>query len=285
MSEATAINTLEEVVSGRSELEVNQTSAPNDAIIQVRGLSVRYRSRYAVRDINIDFRRNHITAIIGPSGCGKSTLLRSLNRMNDLIPGAVVEGKVLYHGIDIYSKEVDPVALRSRIGMVFQRPNPFPMSIFDNVAFGLRVNGIKLTKDELQRRVREALEKAALWEEVKDRLDAHAYSLSGGQQQRLCIARALAVEPEVLLLDEPTVSLDPISTAKIEELLISIKKDYTIIIVTHNMQQAARVSDYTAVMMPDENMVGRLIEFGPTKEVFTRPRDRRTEAYIAGRIG
>jgi len=285
MSEATAINTLEEVVSGRSEVEVNQMSAPDDAIIQVRDLSVRYRSRYAIRDININFRRNHITAIIGPSGCGKSTLLRSLNRMNDLIPGADVEGKVLYHGIDIYSKDVDPVALRSRIGMVFQRPNPFPMSIFDNVAFGLRVNGIKLTKDELQRRVREALEKAALWEEVKDRLDAHAYSLSGGQQQRLCIARALAVEPEVLLLDEPTVSLDPISTAKIEELLISIKKDYTIIIVTHNMQQAARVSDYTAVMMPDENMVGRLIEFGPTKEVFTRPRDRRTEAYIAGRIG
>jgi phosphate transport system ATP-binding protein len=285
MSEATAMSSLEDIVSGRSEVEVNQTSAPDDAIIQVRDLSVRYRSRYAVRDINIDFRRNHITAIIGPSGCGKSTLLRSLNRMNDLIPGAVVEGKVLYHGIDIYSKEVDPVALRSRIGMVFQRPNPFPMSIFDNVAFGLRVNGIKLTKDELQRRVREALEKAALWEEVKDRLDAHAYSLSGGQQQRLCIARALAVEPEVLLLDEPTVSLDPISTAKIEELLISIKKDYTIIIVTHNMQQAARVSDYTAVMMPDENMVGRLIEFGPTKEVFTRPRDRRTEAYIAGRIG
>jgi phosphate ABC transporter ATP-binding protein, PhoT family (TC 3.A.1.7.1) len=285
MSEAIAMSSLEDVVSGRSELEVNQTSAPDDAIIQVRDLSVRYRSRYAIRDINIDFRRNHITAIIGPSGCGKSTLLRSLNRMNDLIPGAVVEGKVLYHGIDIYSKEVDPVALRSRIGMVFQRPNPFPMSIFDNVAFGLRVNGIKLTKDELHRRVRGALEKAALWEEVKDRLDAHAYSLSGGQQQRLCIARALAVEPEVLLLDEPTVSLDPISTAKIEELLISIKKDYTIIIVTHNMQQAARVSDYTAVMMPDENMVGRLIEFGPTKEVFTRPRDRRTEAYIAGRIG
>jgi phosphate transport system ATP-binding protein len=285
MSEATAINTLEEVVSGRSEVEVNQMLAPDDAIIQVRDLSVRYQSRYAIRDIDIDFRRNHITAIIGPSGCGKSTLLRSLNRMNDLIPGADVEGKVLYHGIDIYSKEVDPVALRSRIGMVFQRPNPFPMSIFDNVAFGLRVNGIKLTKDELHRRVREALEKAALWEEVKDRLDVHAYSLSGGQQQRLCVARALAVEPEVLLLDEPTVSLDPISTAKIEELLISIKKDYTIIIVTHNMQQAARVSDYTAVMMPDENMVGRLIEFGPTKEVFTRPRDKRTEAYIAGRIG
>ena len=284
MSETIAMNSLGEVVSKRSEVMVNHMSAPDDAIIQVRDLSVRYRSRYAIRNINIDFRRNHITAIIGPSGCGKSTLLRSLNRMNDLIPEAVVEGKVLYHGIDVYSKEVDPVALRSRIGMVFQRPNPFPMSIFDNVAFGLRVNGIKLSKDELHRRVREALEKAALWEEVKDRLGAHAYSLSGGQQQRLCIARALAVEPEVLLLDEPTVSLDPISTAKIEELLTSIKKDYTIIIVTHNMQQAARVSDYTAVMMLDENMVGRLIEFGPTKEVFTRPRDKRTESYIA-RIG
>ncbi len=285
MSEDTAMNTLEMVTSGRVEEAVEQRTAFDDAIIQVRGLSVRYNARYAIKDISIDFRRNHITAIIGPSGCGKSTLLRSLNRMNDLIPGAVVEGKVLYRGIDVYSKEVDPVALRSRIGMVFQRPNPFPMSIFDNVAFGLRVNGIKLSKEELYRKVKEALEKAALWEEVKDRLDAHAYSLSGGQQQRLCIARALAVEPEVLLLDEPTVSLDPISTAKIEELLISIKKDYTIIIVTHNMLQAARVSDYTAVMMPDENLVGRLIEFGPTKEVFTRPRDRRTEAYIAGRIG
>jgi phosphate ABC transporter ATP-binding protein, PhoT family (TC 3.A.1.7.1) len=285
MNEDTAMNTLEMVTSGRVEEAVEQRTAFDDAIIQVRGLSVRYNARYAIKDISIDFGRNQITAIIGPSGCGKSTLLRSLNRMNDLIPGAVVEGKVLYRGIDVYSKEVDPVALRSRIGMVFQRPNPFPMSIFDNVAFGLRVNGIKLSKDELYRKVKEALEKAALWEEVKDRLDAHAYSLSGGQQQRLCIARALAVEPEVLLLDEPTVSLDPISTAKIEELLISIKKDYTIIIVTHNMLQAARVSDYTAVMMPDENLVGRLIEFGPTKEVFTRPRDRRTEAYIAGRIG
>jgi len=285
MNEDTAMNTLETVTSGRVEEAVEQRTTFDDAIIQVRGLSVRYNARYAIKDISIDFGRNQITAIIGPSGCGKSTLLRSLNRMNDLIPGAVVEGKVLYRGIDVYSKEVDPVALRSRIGMVFQRPNPFPMSIFDNVAFGLRVNGIKLSKDELYRKVKEALEKAALWEEVKDRLDAHAYSLSGGQQQRLCIARALAVEPEVLLLDEPTVSLDPISTAKIEELLISIKKDYTIIIVTHNMLQAARVSDYTAVMMPDENLVGRLIEFGPTKEVFTRPRDRRTEAYIAGRIG
>ena len=278
-----AMSDLVRAVSGREEVDSGITF--DDAVIRVRDLAVRYRGRYAIKGINIDFRRNHITAIIGPSGCGKSTLLRSLNRMNDLIPGAEVEGKVLYHDVDVYSKEVDPVALRSKIGMVFQRPNPFPMSIFDNVAFGLRVNGLKLTKSEMYQRVKEALVKAALWDEVKDRLDAHAYSLSGGQQQRLCIARALAVEPEVLLLDEPTVSLDPISTAKIEELLISIKKDYTIVIVTHNMLQAARVSDYTAVMMPDEEMVGRLIEFGPTKEVFTRPRDRRTEAYIAGRIG
>lgn len=278
-----AMSDLVRAVSGREEVDSGITF--DDAVIRVRDLAVRYRERYAIKGISIDFRKNHITAIIGPSGCGKSTLLRSLNRMNDLIPGAEVEGKVLYHDVDVYSKEVDPVALRSRIGMVFQRPNPFPMSIFDNVAFGLRVNGLKLTKSEMYQRVKEALVKAALWDEVKDRLDAHAYSLSGGQQQRLCIARALAVEPEVLLLDEPTVSLDPISTAKIEELLISIKKDYTIVIVTHNMLQAARVSDYTAVMMPDEEMVGRLIEFGPTKEVFTRPRDRRTEAYIAGRIG
>lgn len=278
-----AMSDLLRAVSGREEVDLGFTF--DDAVIRVRDLAVRYRERYAIKGISIDFRRNHITAIIGPSGCGKSTLLRSLNRMNDLIPGAVVEGKVLYHDVDVYSKEVDPVALRSRIGMVFQRPNPFPMSVFDNVAFGLRINGLKLSKAEMYQRVKDALVKAALWDEVKDRLDAHAYSLSGGQQQRLCIARALAVEPEVLLLDEPTVSLDPISTAKIEELLISIKKDYTIVIVTHNMLQAARVSDYTAVMMPDEEMVGRLIEFGPTKEVFTRPRDRRTEAYIAGRIG
>ncbi|MCS7127104.1 MAG: phosphate ABC transporter ATP-binding protein PstB [Thaumarchaeota archaeon] len=255
-----------------------------DAAILTEDLSVSYHGRVAIEDISIKFRRNAITAIIGPSGCGKSTLLRSLNRMNDLIPGALVSGKVLFNGIDIYSRDVDPVYIRSRIGMVFQRPNPFPMSIFDNVAFGLRVNGFKLTKDELRKRVQEALVKAALWDEVKDRLDAHAYSLSGGQQQRLCIARALAVEPEVLLLDEPTVSLDPISTSKIERLLVALKHDYTIIIVTHNMQQAARVSDYTAVMMPDENLIGRLIEFGPTKEIFTSPKDSRTEAYISGRV-
>lgn len=254
-------------------------------VVETINLSVRYGKRYAIRDISLKVEKNRITAIIGPSGCGKSTFLRCLNRMNDLIPDARVEGKVLYRGLDIYSREVDPVAVRTVIGMVFQRPNPFPMSIFDNVAFGLRVNGVKLSKTELAAKVRDALEKAALWDEVKDRLDAPAYSLSGGQQQRLCIARTLAVDPEVILLDEPTVSLDPISTAKIEQLLRNISSNYTIVIVTHNMQQAARVSDYTAVLMPDEEMVGRLIEFGPTRDIFTQPRDKRTEDYISGRVG
>jgi phosphate transport system ATP-binding protein len=254
-------------------------------IIEAKSLSVEYWGKPAIEDINISFGRNEITAIIGPSGCGKSTLLRSINRMNDLIPGAQVHGRVYFNGVDIYSKDVDPVLIRSRIGMVFQRPNPFPFSIFDNVAFGLRVNGFKLSREELYQKVKDALIKAALWDEVKDRLDRHAYSLSGGQQQRLCIARALAVDPEVLLLDEPTVSLDPISTAKIESLLRSIKNEYTIILVTHNMLQAARVSDYTVVMMPDERMVGRIIEAGPTKEIFTNPKDKRTEDYISGRIG
>jgi len=254
-------------------------------VVETLNLSVRYGKRYAIRDISLKVEKNRITAIIGPSGCGKSTFLRCLNRMNDLIPDARVEGKVLYRGLDIYSREVDPVAVRTVIGMVFQRPNPFPMSIFDNVAFGLRVNGVKLSKTELAAKVRDALEKAALWDEVKDRLDAPAYSLSGGQQQRLCIARTLAVDPEVILLDEPTVSLDPISTAKIEQLLRNISSNYTIVIVTHNMQQAARVSDYTAVLMPDEEMVGRLIEFGLTRDIFTQPRDKRTEDYISGRVG
>ncbi|BAJ51273.1 phosphate ABC transporter ATP-binding protein [Candidatus Caldarchaeum subterraneum] len=260
-------------------------SDSDKVVVETVGLTVVYGRKYAIKDINLKFERSRITAIIGPSGCGKSTLLRCINRMNDLIPDAKVQGKVYYRGLDIYSKDVDPVAVRTAIGMVFQRPNPFPMSIFDNVAFGLRVNGVKLTKQQMYEKVKDALEKAALWDEVKDRLDAQAFSLSGGQQQRLCIARALAVDPDVILLDEPTVSLDPISTAKIEQLLRNISQDYTIIIVTHNMQQAARVSDYTAVMMPDENMIGRLIEFGPTKEIFTNPRDKRTEDYISGRIG
>lgn len=256
-----------------------------DTIIETRGLSVKYYSRYAIRDVNLKFPRRGITAIIGPSGCGKSTLLRCINRMNELLPGASMEGRVLFKGVDLYDKSIDPVVVRSVIGMVFQRPNPFPMSIYDNVAFGLRVNGIKLSREEMDKRVEDALRKAALWDEVRDRLRASAYELSGGQQQRLCIARALAVEPEVLLLDEPTVSLDPISTARIEELIKRLSQRYTIIIVTHNMQQAARVSDHTAVMMLDEDMVGRVIEFGPTSEVFTNPREKRTEDYISGRLG
>ncbi|MCS7125829.1 MAG: phosphate ABC transporter ATP-binding protein PstB [Aigarchaeota archaeon] len=254
-------------------------------VVKVENLKVVYGDKVAIDGISISFKKHYITAIIGPSGCGKSTLLRSINRLNDLIPNAKVYGKVYFNGVDIYSKDVDPVFIRSRISMVFQRPNPFPFSIFDNVAFGLKVNGFKLTKDELYKKVKDALVKAALWDEVKDRLDSHAYSLSGGQQQRLCIARSLAVDPEVLLLDEPTVSLDPISTARIESLLRSIKDEYTIIIVTHNMLQAARVSDYTVVMMPDDHMVGRIIEYGATKEIFTNPRDKRTEDYISGRIG
>ncbi|MEM0384426.1 MAG: phosphate ABC transporter ATP-binding protein PstB [Candidatus Caldarchaeum sp.] len=272
---------VKQVLGEESKLETYE----GRVVVETVGLSVKYGRKLAIADINIKFERDKITAIIGPSGCGKSTLLRCLNRMNDLIPDAKVEGRVIYRGVDIYSREVDPVAVRSVIGMVFQRPNPFPMSVFDNVAFGLKVNGFKLTGQQLREKVKDALEKAALWDEVKDRLDSPAYSLSGGQQQRLCIARTLAIDPEVILLDEPTVSLDPISTAKIEQLLRSISTSYTIIIVTHNMQQAARVSDYTAVMMPDESMVGRLIEFGPTKEIFTNPRDKRTEDYISGRIG
>ncbi len=253
--------------------------------IKVKNLSVYYRKRLAISDINIEFLKNKITAIIGPSGCGKSTLLRSINRMNDLIPDATVIGKVYLDGIDIYDKSVDPVAVRAVIGMVFQRPNPFPMSIYDNVAFGVRINRLAKDREELDKKVEDALRKAALWDEVKDRLDTHAYELSGGQQQRLCIARALAINPKVLLLDEPTVSLDPVSTAKIEELLYKLKSELTIIIVTHNMLQAARVSDFTAVMMPNEKLVGTLIEYGPTKEVFTNPKDKRTEAYISGRVG
>jgi len=275
---------VEEMMKGVETSEESFLSS-KEYVVYTKGLRVLYNSRVAISDITLGFRGKTITAIIGPSGCGKSTLLRCINRMNDLIPGARVEGKVYFNNEDIYADGVDPFFIRYRIGMVFQRPNPFPMSIFDNVAFGLRVNGIKLTKDELRQRVKEALVKAALWDEVKDRLDANGYALSGGQQQRLCIARSLAVEPEVLLLDEPTVSLDPVSTAKIEQLLRNIVEEYTIIIVTHNMQQAARVSDYTAVLMPDQDNIGRLIEYGSTGDIFTNPRDKRTEDYIRGKVG
>lgn len=236
----------------------------------------------ALNSISMDIPPNMITAIIGPSGCGKSTFLRSFNRMNELIPGVRVTGKVLLDGVDIFS--LDVVSLRRKVGMVFQRPNPFPKSIFDNVAYGPRIHGLR-KGGSLAALVEHSLKAAALWDEVKDDLQKPALSLSGGQQQRLCIARALAVEPEVILMDEPASALDPIATLKIEELLQTLKEKYTIVIVTHNMQQAARVSDFTAFLMTDEDRAGNLVEFGPTKQIFTTPHDSRTEDYISGRFG
>ena len=253
-----------------------------DPILQTRGLSVYYDTKIAVTDVDLDIARNRITAIIGPSGCGKSTLLRCFNRMNDLIPSARVEGQVLFDGLNLYGHDVDPTEIRYEIGMVFQRPNPFPKSIFDNVAFGPRINGFNGKIDEL---VEKSLVRAALWDEVKDRLKASALSLSGGQQQRLCIARALAVEPRVILMDEPCSALDPIATLAIEELMRELSEDYSIIIVTHNMQQAARVSHYTAFLMVEDARVGFLVEFGESRQIFTNPEDERTEAYITGRFG
>ena len=248
-------------------------------ILQAEEVSISYGEKRAIHGVSLDFLENRITAIIGPSGCGKSTLLRSFNRMNELIGDVRTKGRFLYRGEDIYASDVDPVEVRRRIGMVFQKPNPFPRSIFDNVAWALRINGLAL-KSELPARVEEALRMAALWDEVKDRLDDNGFSLSGGQQQRLCIARTLAMEPEIILLDEPCSALDPVSTAAIEDLLFELRKRYTIVIVTHNMQQAARVSDFTAFLDG-----GSLVEFGETDGVFTRPREKRTEDYVTGRFG
>jgi len=249
--------------------------------IQVRNFNFYYGDFHALKDIDLDIKEGKITAIIGPSGCGKTTLLRSFNRMHDLYPGNRYEGEIILYPdeINIVSKEIDPIFVRMRIGMVFQKPNPFPKSIFENVAYGLRIKGIK-NRSELEARVEEALRNSALWEEVRDRLHENAYTLSGGQQQRLCIARAIAPEPEVLLFDEPTSALDPISTSKIEELVVELKKKLTIVIVTHNMQQAARISDYTAFMY-----MGKLVEFGPTERMFTKPVSKLTEDYITGRFG
>src|SRR6516225_5585565 len=246
-----------------------------------RRLNAYFGSNHALHDIDVTISANQVTAIIGPSGCGKSTLVRCFNRMHEVVPGARVEGEVLLDGDDIYGSAIDPVDVRRRIGMVFQRPTPFPtMSVADNVAAGLTLNGVALKRAERNRIVEQSLRQAALWDEVKDRLNRPGISLSGGQQQRLCVARALAVKPEVLLMDEPCSALDPISTARIEELLLELKENYTIVIVTHNMQQAARASDSTAFMLN-----GELVEFGPTAELFTRPRDKRTEDYITGRFG
>ncbi len=246
------------------------------------GLSVRYGGTSALRDINLSIPANRVTAIIGPSGCGKSTLLRCFNRMNDLISDARVEGKVLFNDLDLYAQDVDATEIRYLIGMVFQRPNPFPKSVYDNVAFGLRINGYVGNLDEL---VERSLRQAALWDEVKDRLKKSGLTLSGGQQQRLCIARALAVNPEVILMDEPCSSLDPIATLAIEDLIRSLSQGYTIIIVTHNMQQAARVSDETAFLTVGPDRAGFLVEHGNTRQIFTNPMDERTEAYITGRFG
>lgn len=246
-------------------------------------LSLYYGNNLAIQDVPMKVYENTITALIGPSGCGKSTLLRSFNRMNELIPGVKIEGQVLFHGEDLYAKDVDPVAVRRRIGMVFQKPNPFPKSIYDNVAFGPRIYGYQGDLDEL---VEESLKDAAIWDEVKDKLDSNGLELSGGQQQRLCIARTIAVKPEVILMDEPTSALDPIAAGKIEDLLQELKEDYTILIVTHNMQQAARVSDLTAFMMiEEERRSGVLVEYNRTNELFTNPIVQSTQDYITGRFG
>ena len=257
-----------------------------DVVFDINDLTVSYDGQPAIRGARFEVYRNFVTAIIGPSGCGKSTFIRCLNRMNDLIRGASVEGTILYHGQDLYGRDVDPVEVRKRIGMVFQKPNPFPKSIFDNAAFGPRVLGMT---DDLDGRVERALQQAALWDEVKDRLKRSALSLSGGQQQRLCIARCLAVEPDVILMDEPASALDPIATTRIEDLMHELKRDYTIVIVTHNMQQAARVADMTAFFsvdkLEDGTRTGVLVEYDATPKIFTQPSDKRTEDYVTGRFG
>jgi phosphate transport system ATP-binding protein len=261
---------------------------PPEPVMEAENLNVYYGDFHAVHDVNLSFGKNEITALIGPSGCGKSTVLRCLNRMNDLVVGARVAGRVTYHGTNIYTRDVDPIAVRTHIGMVFQKPNPFPKSIYDNIAYGPRVTGMKV--DNLDDLVEQALRGAALWDEVKDKLKQSAYGLSGGQQQRLCIARTIATQPDVILMDEPCSALDPIATARIEDLMLELTDKYTIIIVTHNMQQAARVSDRTAFFTarPDEttgNRTGLLVEFDRTKTIFSSPKDERTEQYISGRFG
>jgi phosphate transport system ATP-binding protein len=264
-------------------------SAPPRAetILDASDVSVHYGAHRAIRDVSLPIRSNAITALIGPSGCGKSTFIRCLNRMNDLIPAARVEGSVIYHGEDLYDPRIDPVQVRKRIGMVFQKPNPFPKSIYDNVAFGPRVIGMRGDMDEI---VESALRRAALWDETKDRLRTNAFGMSGGQQQRLCIARALATEPDVLLMDEPCSALDPISTGRIEDLMLELKERYSIVIVTHNMQQAARVSDMTAFFTVEldeaaKHRTGHVVEYDVTDKIFTSPEDKRTEDYVTGKFG
>jgi phosphate transport system ATP-binding protein len=274
-------------IAVRPEFQHSAPSGSREKVFELQDISVFYAGVPAVRDITMDVLRHEVTALIGPSGCGKSTLIRCLNRMNDLIPTASVDGKLLYHGEDLYGPKVDPIQVRKLIGMVFQKPNPFPKSIYDNVAFGPRVLGMKGDMDET---VERALRAAALWEEVKDRLDSNAYGMSGGQQQRLCIARCIAVQPDVILMDEPCSALDPISTGKIEDLMAELKQQYSIVIVTHNMQQAARVSDRTAFLMveldaDEKHRWGRIVEYDETEKIFTNPSDQRTEDYVTGKVG
>jgi phosphate transport system ATP-binding protein len=274
-------------VSGVAEGHRPKTSKANrESIFELQGLTVSYAGKPAVKDVSMEIGNNQITALIGPSGCGKSTLIRCLNRMNDLIPTASVDGRLLYHGRDLYGKDIDPVEVRKRIGMVFQKPNPFPKSIKDNIAFGPKVLGL----DNIDERVENALKSAALWDEVKDRLDENAYGMSGGQQQRLCIARCIAVDPDVILMDEPCSALDPISTGRIEDLMLQLKEQFSIVIVTHNMQQAARVSDRTAFLIvelssTEKDRWGQLIEYDETDKIFTNPSDKRTEDYVTGKVG
>ena len=274
-------------ISVRPEFQSGAPSRSRETVFELRDIDVLYSGVAAVKGISMEIGHKEVTALIGPSGCGKSTLLRCLNRMNDLIPNAEVKGELLYQGEDLYGPNVDPVQVRKLIGMVFQKPNPFPKSIYDNVAFGPKILG---QKDGLDETVEKALRGAALWDEVKDRLKDNAFGLSGGQQQRLCIARCIAVEPDVILMDEPCSALDPISTGKIEDLMIELKNEFSIVIVTHNMQQAARVSDRTAFLMveldaTEQNRWGRLVEYEETEKIFTNPTDKRTEDYVSGKVG
>jgi phosphate transport system ATP-binding protein len=294
MAEADAVSTqptedVPRASASRVNVEVRDTQAgavPSEVVMATEGMEVYYGSFRAVHPVDLDIHAREITALIGPSGCGKSTVLRSFNRMNDLIPGARVAGTVRYHGEDIYAPDIDPVEIRRRIGMVFQKPNPFPKSVYENIAFGPKISGWKGNMDDL---VEESLQKAALWDEVKDKLQDSAFALSGGQQQRLCIARAIATSPDVLLMDEPCSALDPIATLRIEELMFELKEDYSIVIVTHNMQQAARVSDRTAFfnvdVQEDGMRTGQLVEYDETGKLFTNPSDPATEGYITGRFG
>jgi len=278
----TTLDEAEQIAPAASGERVAMEFADDEVVFELDALSCFYGSFRAVRDISLQVPKNQISAIIGPSGCGKSTLLRSFNRMNDLVDSARIDGRILYHGVDLYADGIDPVEVRRRIGMVFQKPNPFPKSIYDNVSFGPKVAGYRGNMDEL---VERSLRRAALWDEVKDKLKEPGTALSGGQQQRLCIARAIAVEPDVILMDEPCSALDPIATLRIEELMRELKQNYTIVIVTHNMQQAARASDVTAFLTMGDDRAGYLVEMAPTQDLFTRPTNRITEDYITGRFG